>query len=130
MTLKWRSARGFWLALILGTLPAGPARAAGDSAARWPRVSQLIGMTVEDRGGWKLGKLWDLAADPRTGRLPYAIVASGGFLGVGRKLRPVPARFVSAATAKRDTLELTFSKEYWENAPQIRRADIASPGDR
>src|SRR5438132_1626221 len=62
------------------------------------KASRLIGLKVENRDGEEIGKLRDFALDMRTGRIKYAIVASGGFLGVQAKLRAVPPHLLSAAT--------------------------------
>src|ERR1051326_1734258 len=111
MSLSRRRSVEVVLALVFAI--AGDARGAANSPTQWPRVSQLIGMKVEDRDGQGIGKLCELAIDPRTSRVQYAIIASGGFLGFSRKLRAVPAAFISAGTAKRDTLGVSFSQGQW-----------------
>jgi len=130
MQLSGRKHRGFVAVLILAALQAG---IAGTSPTppptQWPKVSHLIGMTVEDRGGQNVGKLHDLAFDPRTSRAQYAIIASGGILSVGRTLRAVPVSLVSAATAKRDTIAVHVSKRQLQNAPVIRSSELLSLGN-
>jgi sporulation protein YlmC with PRC-barrel domain len=86
---------------------------------------RLIGMKVEDRDGQNTGKLWDLVFDTQHGRLRYAIIASGGLLGIRPQLRAMPPELVTASTAKRDTLGLTVIKAEFERAPTITRPEIA-----
>jgi PRC-barrel domain len=88
------------------------------------KVSQLIGMKVENRDGEEFGRLRDLALDLRTGRIKYAIVASGGFLGVQARLRAVPPHLLSAATAKRNTLALNLAMASWIKAPTFRLSEL------
>src|SRR5690606_29217536 len=50
----------------------------------------LIGRDVFDRNGKKLGAIGDLVVERSSGRISYALVSSGGVLGVGSTLRAVP----------------------------------------
>nr|WP_186329707.1 PRC-barrel domain-containing protein [Variovorax boronicumulans] len=43
----------------------------------------LLGWSVVDRHGSPLGTVQQLLCDLRTGRIVYALVASGGFVGQG-----------------------------------------------
>ena len=52
--------------------------------------SRVIGTPVIDRDGKKLGHVEDLSIEKTSGKTVYAILASGGFLGLGEKLHPVP----------------------------------------
>lgn len=54
------------------------------------RASQIIGMEVKNNRDEDLGSVEDLAIDPETGRVAYAAVSMGGFLGLGDKLFAVP----------------------------------------
>lgn len=51
---------------------------------------ELIGAKVQDLTHADLGAIDDLAIEPSTGRITYAILRFGGLLGVGEKLFPVP----------------------------------------
>ncbi len=87
---------------------------------------RLIGMKVEDRDGQNTGRLWDLALDTHHGRLRYAIVASGGLLGIRPRLRAMPPEILTADTTKRDTLGLFIIKAEFETAPTFTRPQIAT----
>jgi hypothetical protein len=52
-------------------------------------ASDFMRMNVKDREGRSLGKMSDLVFD-REGRIAFAILTYGGFLGIGRKKAAVP----------------------------------------
>lgn len=47
------------------------------------------------------------------------LIGSGGFAGLGVKLKAVPPGALSEATAKRDTLALDLNSQRWAKAPVI-----------
>ena len=53
-------------------------------------ASTLIGDRVINRKGEDLGKIEDFMLDPEQGRVGYAVLSFGGFLGMGDKLFAVP----------------------------------------
>jgi len=93
------------------------------------KASALTGMRIENNDGLMLGSLRDLAFDMTSGQLKYVIVASGGFLGFGTKLRVVPAGLLTPATAKRNTASLDVARKHWMGAPTIRRSHRDSLSD-
>lgn len=54
------------------------------------RVSQIIGMTVRNNEGKDIGTVNDIVIDAASGRVRYAALSYGGFLGLGDKLFAVP----------------------------------------
>ncbi|QDS88624.1 PRC-barrel domain protein [Rosistilla ulvae] len=54
------------------------------------RVSQLIGMDIQNDRGEDVGEINDIVLDTTTGEIKYAAVTYGGFLGLGDKLFAVP----------------------------------------
>jgi sporulation protein YlmC with PRC-barrel domain len=54
------------------------------------RMSKLIGMNVHGASGERLGDVKDVVLDANTGRVHYAVLSFGGFLGLGDKLFAVP----------------------------------------
>lgn len=54
------------------------------------KASDLIGKEVRNNTDEKLGKIYDLAVDTTDGRISYAVLQFGGFLGVGDKLFAIP----------------------------------------
>jgi sporulation protein YlmC with PRC-barrel domain len=83
---------------LVGTLNRRPAlrMRAGEARAASKRDAVLLGTTsfrgdfAYDIAGRFLGEIAELVLDIRSGRVAYALVAVGGFLGVGRKLFAIP----------------------------------------
>ena len=48
------------------------------------------GAVVFDRSGERIGVIDDVAIDQATGKPAYAVLHHGGFLGLGRRCRPIP----------------------------------------
>jgi hypothetical protein len=53
-------------------------------------ASKVQGTYVFNTGGDRVGSIHDLMIDKRTGQVAYAIMAFGGFLGVGDSYHPLP----------------------------------------
>src|SRR5690606_2642162 len=75
-----------------------------------------------------LGDIKEIMLDMRTGRVSYAVLEFGGFLGMGSKLFVVPW-----SVLKPDTVENRFifdvSKESLENAPGFEKDDWPNMAD-
>jgi sporulation protein YlmC with PRC-barrel domain len=92
------------------------------------RVSHLMGMTVESSDGQKVGRIRNFIVDEQTGELPFAILSAGGFLGMGAKVKIVPAEAMSLGTTKKGVLALHTTAFHWKQAPDFRKSDLASLG--
>lgn len=103
------------------TDPAAPKRI--DPAARkmdgihTNRASKFIGADVENAQGEDLGQIEDLVLDPQDGRVAYAVLSFGGFLGLGEKYFAIPWKALQAKAGEDDTLILNVEKEKLTNAP-------------
>jgi PRC-barrel domain len=53
-------------------------------------ADKVQGTYVFNNGGDRLGSIHDLMIDKQTGQVAYAIMAFGGFLGVGDSYHPLP----------------------------------------
>ncbi len=53
-------------------------------------ASKVNGTTVYNRAGEKLGSVYDVMVDKRSGKAEYAIMSFGGFLGIGDSYHPLP----------------------------------------
>ncbi|MGZ9030946.1 MAG: PRC-barrel domain-containing protein [Burkholderiaceae bacterium] len=82
---------------------------------RMHRASKIMGMDVVNRQGEKVGDIEDIVLD-RNGSVAYAIVSTGGFLGVGDKLHAVPWRSLEA-NAGTGQFTLDVDKEKLGKAP-------------
>ena len=78
------------------------------------RVSELLKTKVENRHGEKLGTIQDFIVGV-DGRLKYAILSHGGFLGIGDVLIPIPFDALTTVSEKGTTV-LDFDKQTLEKA--------------
>lgn len=53
-------------------------------------AGKVEGTTVYDRSGQKIGSIYDVMIDKRSGQVAYAVLSFGGFLGVGENYNPLP----------------------------------------
>jgi len=115
-------------------LPSGPSSTGDHPQPNVPAnpgilARNLIGSRVQSTRGDELGYVSDILIDPRSGRLDYVVITSGGFLKFGRKLRPVPPMLFSTATAMRGVVEAEISLESWKSAPNFARGALTDLGD-
>jgi sporulation protein YlmC with PRC-barrel domain len=107
---------------------AGQAVSAGEKSPpqrplRIQKASDLIGKSVQNTRGEPLGKVHDLAIDAEHGRVAYAVLSFGGFLGMGDKWFAVPTgaltlpadckQFVLAVDKDRLKGATGFDKDRW-----------------
>ena len=86
------------------------------------KASDVLGMTVKNNQGEKLGKVENMLVDLSSGRIVAVVVSSGGFLGMGDELSAVPPtsfRF----NEERDGLRLDVSKETLSSAPHFKAGE-------
>src|SRR5919199_4322853 len=79
--------------------------------------STFIGSDVENPQGQNLGDIKDVVIDRGSGRIVYAVVSFGGFLGMGEKLFAVPWGAFSQPKADQEKFVLDIDKERLKNAP-------------
>jgi sporulation protein YlmC with PRC-barrel domain len=91
-------------------------------------VDKIMGSKVINLKGETLGKIEDLVVDVDTGRILYAVLDSGGFLGIGGKLVPVPWKSLGAIPSE-GMFFLNQSKEQMEKAPAFDKKNLPDMGD-
>jgi len=96
---------------------------------RFSRASSLLGMNVENPQTQKLGELQDLVLDPHSGRVVYAVLASGGFLGLNEKYFAIPPTAFQASTDERH-LVLNVAKDRLKAAPGFDKNNWPSWADQ
>jgi sporulation protein YlmC with PRC-barrel domain len=92
-------------------------------------ASKLIGESVLDNKGDHLGKIEDLAVDMEQGRIRYAILSFGGFLGMGEKRFAVPIQTLQRF-GDDDRLLLNVDRDKLKNAPGIEKGEWPATEDR
>ena len=79
-------------------------------------ASKIIGEAVVNRQNENLGEIHELVIDAKEGRLAYAVLSFGGFMGMGNKLFALPwSAFEFANTENK--LILNVDKEKLKAAP-------------
>jgi len=76
----------------------------------------LVGNDVYNPKGEKLGDIKEVMLDMRSGRVAYAVLSFGGFLGMGEKLFAVPWNALTLDTATK-SFKLNVDKDRLETAP-------------
>jgi sporulation protein YlmC with PRC-barrel domain len=79
-------------------------------------ANQVQGTTVYDLSGEKLGVLEDVMIEKRSGRIAYAVLSFGGFLGIGDQYHPLPWEKLSYDTEKGGYV-VDVDRETLEGAP-------------
>jgi sporulation protein YlmC with PRC-barrel domain len=94
------------------------------------RASKVIGMDVEDTSGKNLGDIDDVVVDDGTGRVIYAVLSFGGFLGVGDKLFALPWQSLKPNPKDADKAVLDVPKDRLKSAPGFDKKNWPDMADR
>lgn len=91
--------------------------------------STLEGDSVRNSAGEDLGKIEEIMIDIPTGRVAYAVLSFGGFLGIGNKLFAVPWEALTVDEEAHQFI-LNVDRQTLENAPGFDKdnwPDMADP---
>jgi sporulation protein YlmC with PRC-barrel domain len=94
------------------------------------RASKLIGGDVENLQGEKLGDIKDVVLDPETGRITYAVLSFGGFMGMGEKYFAIPWAALTSKGGEKGDFVLNVEKEKLKNAPGFDKNSWPNMADR
>jgi sporulation protein YlmC with PRC-barrel domain len=92
-------------------------------------ASTITGDKVRNADGDDLGHLEEIVIDLEGGRVSYAVLASGGFLGLGDKFFAIPWDLLTVDTDNKE-LVLDVSKETIQNAPGFDKDNWPDTTDR
>ena len=92
-------------------------------------AGSLTGDAVVNPSGDDLGKLEEIMLDTDSGRIGYAVLSFGGFLGMGEKLFAIPWSSLTVDTVNH-RLVLDVPKERLENAPGFDKDNWPNMADR
>ncbi|HEX2642439.1 MAG TPA: PRC-barrel domain-containing protein [Thermoanaerobaculia bacterium] len=92
-------------------------------------TSAILGDSVVNRTGEKLGKIEELMLDLEKGRVAYAVLSLGGFLGMGDKMFAVPFEALKL-DATREHFTLDFDKDKLMKAPGFDKSNPPKATDR
>jgi sporulation protein YlmC with PRC-barrel domain len=91
-------------------------------------VERIIGSKVRNMKGEDLGTIKDVVVDIDTGQILYAIMDTGGFLGIAGKLFPVPWQSLAPLPSE-DLFFLDVSKAKLKNAPSYDKNSLPDIGN-
>ena len=80
------------------------------------RATKVIGTSVKDAGGDRIGKVEDIVLDKLSSNIMFVIVGFGGFLGIGEKYHPIPWSSLEYDEREGGYI-IPFSREMLEAAP-------------
>lgn len=86
----------------------------------------LVGQTLFDRAGDKLGVVKEYYVNRVTGQVEFVLGATGGFLGVGEKFHPLPWALLRYNATPEGYVVLA-SKTEIRDAPAYDRDQLNSP---
>ena len=126
---------------VAGALAGGPAPDEGahisgtkhldDHSGPGPEVmaaSSFEGESVVDTRGDTVGEIEEIMLDVRSGRIAYAVMSVGGFLGIGEKYFAIPWRAFTMDTDNHRFV-LDVDRERLANAPGFDRDHWPSMAD-
>jgi PRC-barrel domain len=79
-------------------------------------ADKVAGTEVYNTAGHHLGEIHDVMLDKSSGKVAYAIMSFGGFLGINEKYHPLPWNVLTYDTDKGGYM-VALTKEQLENAP-------------
>ncbi len=93
-----------------------------DETQRLIASDKVEGTTVYDRDGATLGSVHNFMVDKVTGKVAYAVMSFGGFLGIGERYHPLPWKTLAYDT-RLGGYVVDLTREQLENAPSYTAAD-------
>jgi sporulation protein YlmC with PRC-barrel domain len=81
---------------------------------------KVEGTPVYCRNGDRLGSIYNVMIDKRSGQVEYAVMTSGGFLGMGADYKPIPWKMLRY-DEQEDGYAVNMSKQDLDRAPGFQR---------
>lgn len=94
-----------------------------------PLKKTVIGTNVVNAQNESLGNIEDVVADAASGRITYAVLSFGGFLGMGDKYFAIPWEALRFNLAEKNAV-LNVDKRLLENAPGFDKDRWPNMADR
>jgi hypothetical protein len=99
-----------------------------DTSGRLIAASKVNGTTVYNVAGEKLGSVYDVMIDKRSGKAEYAIMSFGGFLGIGDSYHPLPWHILTYDEGQGGYM-VNLDRSRLEGAPSYRESDTSTWND-
>lgn len=100
-----------------------------DETHRLISADKVKGTEVYNSTGDKLGTVDSVMIDKQTGKVAYAVMSFGGFLGIGEKYHPLPWSTLDYDT-KKDGYSVPMSQEVLKKAPTYDAGESIDMNDR
>lgn len=88
-------------------------------------AEKVRGTTVYDSSGEKIGSIDDIVLTKVSGKVAYAVMSFGGFLGIGEKYHPLPWDALHYDTYL-DGYQVGMTGEGFREAPAYSRAELSN----
>ncbi len=89
---------------------------------------KVEGTSVYDPRGEKLGSIYTVMLDKQSGKVSYAVLSFGGFLGIGESYYPLPWTQLRYDT-RLDGYVVSITEEQLKGAPRYERSDSVNWAD-
>jgi len=80
------------------------------------RAKKVLGTTVKDTSGRKIGEIEDVVLDKQSNSIMFAVVGFGGFLGMAEKYHPIPWSSLDYDPSE-SSYVVNYTKEQLQAAP-------------
>ena len=100
-----------------------------DETHRLISADKVKGTVVYNSSGDKLGTVENVMIDKQSGKVAYAVMSFGGFLGIGERYHPLPWSTLDY-DVQQDGYCVPMSKEVLEKAPTYAAGDKIDMSDR
>ena len=87
------------------------------------RANKVIGTSVYNMSGDKIGKVEDIVLDKKSNGIMFAVVGFGGMLGMGEKYHPIPWATLDYDDNK-DGYRVPYSEEQLKAAPADKLGEL------
>ena len=91
-------------------------------------ADKVEGTAVYNTGGDRLGTIEDLMIDKISGRVAFAVMSFGGFLGIGEQHHPLPWSILTYDTTKGGYV-VDLTREQLEGAPSYAASENVDLSD-
>jgi sporulation protein YlmC with PRC-barrel domain len=101
--------------------------AANDQVSGAPLISasKVQGTPVYDTEGGRLGHVEDVMLHKVSGKVAFAVLSAGGFLGIGERLSPLPWSMLTYDTGRGGYL-VPIGKAQLQGAPHYDPAELSN----
>ena len=100
-----------------------------DNAHELISSRRVEGTAVYDRHEQKLGTIHSVMIEKRSGKVAYALMSFGGFLGIAGKVHPIPWEMLTYSVDL-DGYVVDLTREQLREAPTLQLDEADRPRDR